>query len=168
MANSYKGKIAWIEPIQSIARQGKEPFQKRRVLLDASHRDLYTGEISYQKLIMFDFGGKNVNIPDGFQIGEIVEITFDVESRYVQKRDGSADYFTSVNGYKMEKVERKPNAPVASSIPIPPSVGSVQQGGNQHMQGGSNPYQPTGGNAPFPPTQQNNGVQNVQGSDAPF
>lgn len=162
MANSYKGKIAWIEPIQSIARQGKEPFQKRRVLLDASHRDMYTGEVSFQKLVMFDFGGKNVTIPDGFQVGDLVEITFDVESRYIQKKDGSSDYFTSVNGYKMDKVVRKPNAPVATSIPIPPSVGTVQQGGQQG-QGYGTPVPPSGNTAPYTPT-----MQNGQDSNAPF
>ena len=45
MANSYKGKIVAIEGIQSIQRQGKEPFEKRRLMLDATRFDGLTGEI---------------------------------------------------------------------------------------------------------------------------
>lgn len=48
MANSYKGKIVAIEGIQSIQRQGKEPFEKRRLMLDATRFDGLTGERGYE------------------------------------------------------------------------------------------------------------------------
>ena len=72
MSNSYKGKIVAIEGIQSIQRQGKEPFEKRRLMLDATRFDGLTGERGYEKRIIFDFSGKNVHVPDGFNVGDIV------------------------------------------------------------------------------------------------
>ena len=68
MANSYKGKIVAIEGIQSIQRQGKEPFEKRRLMLDATRFDGLTGERGYEKRIIFEFSGKNVHVPDGFNV----------------------------------------------------------------------------------------------------
>ena len=71
MSNSYKGKIVAIEGIQSIQRQGKEPFEKRRLMLDATRFDGLTGERGYEKRIIFEFSGKNVHVPDGFNVGDI-------------------------------------------------------------------------------------------------
>ena len=110
MANSYKGKIVAIEGIQSIQRQGKEPFEKRRLMLDATRFDGLTGERGYEKRIIFDFSGKNVHVPDGFNVGDIAEVFFDVESYQGTKKDGTTDWFTSVRGYKMQKIEAQNNA----------------------------------------------------------
>ncbi len=104
MANSFKGKIEAIEGIQSIAREGKAPFEKRRVLLDATHYDGLTGERGYEKHICFEFAGKNVHVPDDYKVGDIVEIVFDVDSQLVSKKDGKKDWFTRVTGYKINPI----------------------------------------------------------------
>lgn len=128
MANSYKGKIVAIEGIQSIPRQGKEPFEKRRLMLDATRFDGLTGERGYEKRIIFDFSGKNVHVPETFKVGDMAEVFFDVESYQGTKKDGTTDWFTSVRGYKMQKIETQaaannpfpPQAP-ACAAPIPPA-----------------------------------------------
>lgn len=148
MANSYRGKIVAIEGIQSIQRQGKEPFEKRRLMLDATRFDGLTGERGYEKRIIFEFSGKNAHIPDDFKIGDIVEVSFDVESYEATKRDGTKDWFTTVRGYKIQSVVTQNNAP---------------QGGIQ-----TNAFQPqpaAQGAAPFPPAQPQ---PSGQSSDAPF
>ena len=109
MANSYKGKIEAIESIQSINREGKEPFQKRRVMLDATRFDGLTGERGFEKHVIFEFTGKNATIPNDYKVGEFVEIAFDVESYKGRKKDGTEDWFTSIRGYKMSRLQ-----PVAS------------------------------------------------------
>lgn len=106
MANSYKGKIEAIESVQSIARNGKEPFQKRRIMLDATRFDGLTGERGYEKHIIFEFSGKAASIPDGFKKGDLVEVFFDVESYKGTKKDGSSDWFTSVRGYKISPLQQ--------------------------------------------------------------
>lgn len=148
MANSYKGKIVAIEGIQSIQRPGKEPFEKRRLMLDATRFDGLTGERGYEKRIIFEFSGKNAHIPDEYKIGDIVEVSFDVESYEATKKDGSKDWFTSVRGYKLQKITAQNNAP---------------QGGGQ-----TTPFQPQSaaqGGTPFPPTPP---TPSGQSNDAPF
>ena len=150
MANSYKGKIVAIEGIQSIQRQGKEPFEKRRLMLDATRFDGLTGERGYEKRIIFDFSGKNAHIPDTFKAEDIAEVFFDVESYQGTKKDGTTDWFTSVRGYKIQKLEAQNNA---------------QQGGTQVAAG--NPFPPqasTAGAAPTPPVQ----PSGTNASNAPF
>lgn len=110
MANSYKGKIEAIESIQSIARNGKEPFQKRRVMLDATRFDGLTGERGYEKHIIFEFNGKAASIPNDFKKGDLVEVFFDVESYKGTKKDGTSDWFTSVRGYKISPLQQASQA----------------------------------------------------------
>lgn len=148
MANSYKGKIVAIEGIQSIQRQGKEPFEKRRLMLDATRFDGLTGERGYEKRVIFEFSGKNAHIPDEYKIGDIVEVSFDVESYEVTKKDGSKDWFTSVRGYKLQKITAQSNATqVGVQAPQFPPQPSVQ------------------GGTPFPPSQT---APSGQSDDAPF
>lgn len=152
MSNSYRGKIEAIEGIQSIQRQGKEPFEKRRLMLDVTRYDGLTGERGYEKHIIFEFSGKNVRVPDDFKVGDLVEVFFDVESYEGIKKDGTKDWFTSVRGYKIQSVTTQNNAP---------------QGG---VHGGS-PFQqqaPANGVASFPPAQSSSPAPSGQSSDAPF
>ena len=150
MANSYKGKIVAIEGIQSIQRQGKEPFEKRRLMLDATRFDGLTGERGYGKRIIFDFSGKNVHVPDNFNVGDMAEVFFDVESYQGTKKDGTTDWFTSVRGYKMSKIEAQNNA----------SQGGAQAAANNPFP----PQAPAAGAATMPPAQQSGN----SASDAPF
>lgn len=130
MANTYRGRIEAIEGIQSIAREGKEPWQTRRVMLDVSRYDGLTGE-KRERHVIFDFNGKNVAIPNGFNVGDYAEVTFDVESYKGTKKDGTITWFTRVAGYRMEKVEvytKNEQKPQPVSNPISqPQVQPVQQ-----------------------------------------
>lgn len=145
MANSFKGKIYAVEGIQTIQREGKEPFQKRRVALDATRFDGLTGERGREKYVVFEFFGKNATIPDGFQKGDVVEIFFDVDSQLVQKKDGTKDWFTRVSGYKIERLAA--HAPQPS--PQPQVQAQPQQyppyGGQSNNQGGNSQCENLGG-----------------------
>lgn len=116
MANSFKGKIEAIEGIQSIVREGKAPFEKRRMVLDATRFDGLTGERGFEKHVCFEFSGRNVHVPDEFKVGDIVEVFFDVDSQLVTKKDGTKDYFTRVSGYRITglSVPHRTDAPVAA------------------------------------------------------
>lgn len=149
MANSYKGKIEAIEGIQSIQRVGKEPFQKRRVMLDATRFDGLTGERGYEKHVIFEFSGKNAHLPDTFKVGDVVEISFDVESYKGTKKDGTKDWFTSVRGYNIQAI--------TTQIAVP-------QGGNNAFPPTSQPYAQES-SQPFPPSP---AAPVSQDSDAPF
>lgn len=128
MANTYKGKIEAIEGIQFIQREGKEPFQKRRLMLDVSRFDSMTGE-KREKHIIFDFNGKNAILPESYKVGDYVEVAFDVESYKANKKDGTTGWFTSVSGYKITAIgvyQSKPatqeaQTQVQTSAPVQPT-----------------------------------------------
>lgn len=160
MANSYKGKIEYIEPTQSIQRQGKEPWLKRRVMLDVTRYDGLTGERGYEKHIIFEFSGKHVSIPDQYKAGDVVEILFDVDSYKGTKKDGTQDWFTSVRGYDIKRIVTQPAAPqggmpqgAAQQNPFPPQQPAQGAPANNPMGGMNNQFQPSGGgqdpNVPF-------------------
>lgn len=143
MSNSYRGKIEAIESIQSIQRQGKEPFEKRRLMLDATRYDGLTGERGYEKHVIFEFSGRNAHVPDTFKVGDIVEVFFDVESYEATKKDGSKDWFTSVRGYKIQAITAQNNVPQGggqASNPFPPQTQSTQQ--NAAASSGQSPEPP--------------------------
>lgn len=149
MANTYKGRIEAVEGIQFIQREGKEPFQKRRVMLDVSRYDGLTGE-KRERYVIFEFNGKNATIPDGFKKGDYVEVTFDVESHQGTKKDGTSSWFTTVSGYKIEPValyqksEQKPsfgtNAPQAVPQQQPTPQQTYQQASNPAPQQNNCPF----------------------------
>lgn len=140
MANSYKGKIVAIEGIQSITRDGKEPFEKRRLILDATRFDGLTGERGFEKRIIFEFNGKNVHVPDAFTKGDIVEVFFDVESYEGTKKDGTKDWFTSVRGYRMQRIGNHAQAPQPQQAAMPQGSQPTMQQGTQPQQPAPSPY----------------------------
>ena len=93
---------------------------------------------------------ENVHVPDGFNVGDIAEVFFDVESYQGTKKDGTTDWFTSVRGYKMQKIEAQNNAP----------QGGMQAAANNPFP----PQAPAAGSAPIPPAQ----PSGTNTSDAPF
>lgn len=104
MANTYRGKIEAIEGIQSIQREGRDPFQKRRLMLDVSRFDGITGE-KREKHIIFEFNGRNATLPDSYKVGDYVEVAFDIESYKANKKDGTTGWFTNVSGYKITAID---------------------------------------------------------------
>lgn len=119
-------------------------------MLDATRFDGLTGERGYEKRIIFDFSGKNVHVPDTFKVGDMAEVFFDVESYQGTKKDGTTDWFTSVRGYKMQKIESQNNAP----------QGGMQAAANNPFP----PQAPAAGAAPIPPAQPSGN----SASNAPF
>lgn len=115
MANTIRGKIEAIEPIQTIPSKtpGREPFQTRRVLLDATRFDGLTGQRSFENHVIIDFDGKNVGVPDQFKVNDVVEISFDLTGNKYTNKDGATNYFTKARGYKIEGIERQRSVPQA-------------------------------------------------------
>lgn len=123
MANTIRGKIEAIEPVQNIPSKtaGREPFQTRRLLLDATRFDGLTGERSSENHVTIDFNGKSVNVPDGFKVGDIVEISFALEGNCYQRQDGTKGTFIRARGYKIDAVGRQqPTQPVQAPQQFPP------------------------------------------------
>ena len=124
MAFQISGIIQQIGNTESIPYQDKV-FKKRELVLDCSYRNQFTGQIERANYPKFEFTGNHVDDLNGFNMGDIVTVSFSLNGSRSEK-DGQVRYFTNVQGYKIEKYQSRYN---------------LQQGGNQ-------PTQAVNGNQP--------------------
>lgn len=124
MAFQISGIIQQIGNTESIPYQDKV-FKKRELVLDCSYRNQFTGQIERANYPKFEFTGNHVDDLNGFNMGNIVTVSFSLNGSRSEK-DGQVRYFTNVQGYKIEKYQSRYNQ---------------QQGGNQ-------PTQAVNGNQP--------------------
>lgn len=124
MAFQISGIIQHIGNTESIPYQDKV-FKKRELVLDCSYRNQFTGQIERANYLKFEFTGNHVDDLNGFNMGDIVTVSFSLNGSRSEK-DGQVRYFTNVQGYKIEKYQSSYN---------------LQQGGNQ-------PTQAVNGNQP--------------------
>ena len=104
MANTIRGKILAVTQPVNVSKTGN-PFYKRELVLDASRYDEYTGE-KRENFPSLTFASKNCEKLDGFQVGELVEVSFVLQGRAYQ-RDGQTKYITDAVGYKVERVGKQ-------------------------------------------------------------
>lgn len=79
-------------------------FKKREVVLDCSYRNQFTGQIERPNYPKFEFTGNHVEDLEGFQIGDIVTLSFSLNGSRFEK-DGNVRYFTNIQGFKIEKYQ---------------------------------------------------------------
>lgn len=125
MAFLISGIIQQIGNTESISYQDKV-LKKRELVLDCSYRNQFTGQIERTNYPKFEFTGNHVDDLNGFNIGDIVTVSFYLNGSRSEK-DGQVRYFTNVQGFKIEKFQSRYNQ---------------QQGGNQPTQA-VNDKQPT-------------------------
>lgn len=120
MANTVTGKIFSIGSTQTIpSKNGGQPFYKRDIVLDATRFDPYTGERGFENYPMFEFTGEKCKDLDGYQIGQVVTISFELQGSFFDASDGTKKNFTRVRGYKIEARAVAANAPQPQPQPQP-------------------------------------------------
>lgn len=152
MAFLISGIIQQIGNTECIPYQDKV-FKKRELVLDCSYRNQFTGQIERANYPKFEFTGNHVDDLNGFNIGDIVTVSFSLNGSRSEK-DGQVRYFTNVQGYKIEKYQSRYN---------------LQQGGNQPKQA-VNGNQPTTtqGAGQMSPQQAMESVRNASASAPNF
>lgn len=125
MANQITGKVIAVAQIETITSQetGKQ-YQKRKLLIDCTRYDPYTGERGYENTPMLEFGGKGLEqlnqlVDAGLKKGELVTIDFVVEGRNYKDKSGKTQNFTGVRPYAIVKrvLTQQPAAPAAQAAP---------------------------------------------------
>lgn len=161
MANSIRGKIVAIEPIQNItSKKTGNTYETRRLLLDATRFDPLTGEPGAENPIMFEFGGKDVHVPDTFKRGDVVEVYFYLRGVKVQKQgEPKPAFFVHVSGHKIEYVNNNqqqaaPQGNAPTNQAQAPTNGAAPQGLQAPQNNGAAQGQQNGGGG--------------QGNDLPF
>ncbi|MCC8038451.1 MAG: DUF3127 domain-containing protein, partial [Bacteroidales bacterium] len=99
------GKIILALPEASGTSKAGNLWRKREYVLETQE--------NYPKKVFFDFFGDRAD-QYPLNVGETVKLSFDIESREYQGR-----WFTSIRGWKAEKVD--PNAAVAANAAAQPA-----------------------------------------------
>lgn len=173
MAFQISGIIQHIGNTESIPYQDKV-FKKRELVLDCSYRNQFTGQIDRANYPKFEFTGNHVDDLNGFNMGDIVTVSFSLNGSRSEK-DGQVRYFTNVQGYKIEKYQSRYNqqqggnqtAQAANGNQPTPTQGACQSAQQAAVESARNAAAPPAPN--FPPAVDENGNP-IQGNndDLPF
>lgn len=106
------GKIILALPEASGTSKAGNPWKKREYVLETQE--------NYPRKVFFDFFGERAD-QYPLNVGETVKLSFDIESREYQGR-----WFTSIRGWKAEKVD--PNAAAAAASTQPAAAAPAQGG----------------------------------------
>lgn len=142
MAFQITGKIEQIgEVTMKTSNNGGQSFQSREFVLDATRFNPETGE-PWENHPKFELSSRNVNIIDGFQVGQRVTVDFVVRgAKYQDKKTGEIKYFTTISAFRITPADQQQQSPQP-----------------QYQHGGQ----------PFPPQVNNQGVPQGQAEDLPF
>lgn len=132
MANQITGKVIAFSDVETIASSDpkREPFRKRKLYIDCTRYDPYTGERDkYENTPLLEFGGKVLEdlealIKAGLKKDDVVDITFDIQgTAYKNRSTGKQDVFTRVRPYKIELHSNREQAPTLPPAPEPTPAG---------------------------------------------
>ena len=87
-----KEKVVEILPTQSFQSKQGDTLYSRDLVVETDEK--------YPKKIALTFKGANCNLLDAVHEGDIIEATFDIESRKVNER-----YFTTLTAWKLTIIE---------------------------------------------------------------
>lgn len=104
MANSVIGKIIRIDQTQNLTSKNGTAFTKRDVVISVRRFDPNTGELvnDYENTPLFSFMGDRCKDLDQFQVGQNVEIFFDLSGRRYTPEGGTEKIINDIRPYKIE------------------------------------------------------------------
>ena len=113
-----KGKIiVKLEPQSGTSKAGNQ-WSKQEYVLETIE--------AYPRKVHFDFFGERAN-QYNFEVGDFINLSFDIESREYNGR-----WFTSIRGWKAEKIDEtaaaaQAPAPAAAPVPEAPAAPMAQE-----------------------------------------
>lgn len=123
MAMTLKARIHRIMPVESREYNDKT-FYNQKVIFNATRYDQFSGE-EYPNFPSVDFVGRAIETIQQLSVGDLVEVSFGLDGRfYKDKKTGEERHFTSVKGFKIERIgeqhtghDANPNAQAGESLP---------------------------------------------------
>lgn len=126
MSNTITGMVLGVRDTEFVAgKDPQNPFKKRKVMLDCTRRDQYTGERSeYENTPVIEFTGDKVAELDKCKAGDIVEVKFTVEGHNYTGKDGQPRNYTGIRGFELavirsEQPKPAPAKPVQKKDDLP-------------------------------------------------
>lgn len=99
--------IAVLEPRSGTSKSGN-PWKVQEYVLETHDQ--------YPRRMCFDVFGEDKITQFNIQIGEELNVSFDIDAREWQGR-----WFNSIRAWKVERVNANQSAPVATDVPFPPA-----------------------------------------------
>ena len=133
--NQITGKVIAFSNIETIQSNepGKQPMEKRKLYLDCTRYDPYTGERGFENTPLLEFGGKsleklNALVTQGLKKDDIVTVSFDIQgTKYTNRSTGKQDIFTRVRPYDIELFKKEQPAQAPALQASAPAAQPVQQ-----------------------------------------
>ncbi|MEH0156040.1 DUF3127 domain-containing protein [Limibacter armeniacum] len=108
MSFETRGKIEVIYPEQQIS----EKFKKREFVIEIQ-------DGMYPQFIKMQLTQDRCSLIDGFQVGDQINVTFDLKGRPFQK-DGKTMYFTNVEAWRVSGADAPSAGSTPGDVPPPP------------------------------------------------
>jgi len=103
------GKIKIINETQTFGEKG---FRKRELVLTTSEE--------YPQMLMVEFVQDKCDLLDQYQVGQSVNISINLRGREYINPEGVAKYFNSIQGWRIQASEDKPELEAADESNDPP------------------------------------------------
>jgi hypothetical protein len=117
------GTILKVYPIVQLSTKSGQPFTKRDVVISVRRYDPMTGQPSdYTETPLITFFNDRCTQIDQFQIGQPVQISYELTGRRYTNASGEEFYATDVRGYRIEPYagyRQTPQMPQAQAMPQP-------------------------------------------------
>jgi len=94
-------------------QQVTERFSKREFVLEI-------GDGPYPQHVKFQLVQDKTPVLDPFEVGDILQVSFDLRGREYTSPKGEVSYFTNLNAWRIQKANQEPNTPQA-----PPKDGTT-------------------------------------------
>jgi hypothetical protein len=117
MSFETTGKLIEVYPITAIS----DKFKKREFVIEQAETK---NGFDFKDYVKFQVTQDKCSLPDQVKIGDMVKVSFNLRGRKWEK-DGTVNYFTNLEAWKLESVGSKPSFndnsgfPDASQAPPP-------------------------------------------------
>ena len=98
---TIKGEIKFVDEVREYGNNG---FRKHQVVVE-------TGDGKWDNPVPVEFIKAAIEKSQGLQVGDKVSIDARINGREWTGTDGVTKWFTSINGYKIQKESRQENVP---------------------------------------------------------
>ena len=135
MANTITGTVETVSQLIEIPTQSGKSFSKRELTLNCTTYNSQTGE-PMENFVKIEFSNDKASLLDSVQPGQRIVVSFTLNGRKYQKRDGTIDCFTSIRGYKIEQPQTRVTTQPGDYKPqqAPPQPVYAQQAPQQPYQ----------------------------------
>lgn len=112
---NIQGRIHAIMDVQQVT----DKFRKREFVLE------YTDNPQYPQYILFQMVQDRVDLVNGYQVGDMAEVSFNLRGRQWNNPQGEIKYFNSLEAWRIQPLQGAQPAPVETVQAEP--IGSVDR-----------------------------------------